>query len=150
MKERNVKVPLGKTELVKASPFFKKKPSLFPNFFLNEVFSNANEKDHYFCPDKIDDSFKNTAPRGALKYRQNTVFRDPYILMRHTLGIIKIPTWKYSMCIQAKFFDISDLCTEKWHQIGLKRGFFSTKVLLVFFCTNELHKTYIMLPFQVQ
>ena len=28
------------------------------------------------------------------------------------------------MCIQARNFDFSDLCTEKWPQIGLKRGFF--------------------------
>ena len=91
-----------------------------------------------------------TAPRGALKYKKNAVFRDPYFLIRQTPGITKIPTWKYSMCIQARNFYISDLCTEKWPQIGLKRGFFSTKVLMVFFCTNELQKTYIMLPFQIQ
>ena len=79
-------------------------------------------------------------PEEDWNTEKNAVFRDPYFLIRHTPGITKIPKLKYSMCIQARNFDISDLCTEKWLQIGLKRGFFSTKVLMVFFCTNELQK----------
>ena len=43
------------------------------------------------------------------------------------------------MCIQTRNFDFSDLvCTEKCPQIGLKRGFFSTEVLMVYFCTYAL------------
>ena len=35
-----------------------------------------------------------------------------------------MPIWKYSMCILARNFDFSNLCTEKCPSFDLKRGTF--------------------------
>ena len=73
-------------------------------------------------------------PEEHWNTEKNAVFQDPYFLIRHTLGITKIPTWKYFMCIQARNFDFSDLCTETCSQNRLKIGFFRTKMLVVLLC----------------
>ena len=64
-------------------------------------------------------------PKKHWYTEKNAVLLDPNFLIRHTPGITKIPIWKYFMCILAKNFDISVLCTEKWHEFDSKRGIFS-------------------------
>ena len=64
-------------------------------------------------------------PEKHWNTEKNAVVWEPYFLIRHTPGIKKIPIWKYFMCILARNFDISDLCTEKWHEFDRKRVFFS-------------------------
>ena len=49
----------------------------------------------------------------------------------HTLAITKITHMKIFHLYPSENF--SDLFTEKWPQIGLKGGHFSTKILIVFF-----------------
>ena len=63
-------------------------------------------------------------PEKHWNTEKNAVVWDPCFLIRHTPGITKIPIWKYFMCILARNFDISDLCTEKWHEFDRKRGIF--------------------------
>ena len=64
-------------------------------------------------------------PEKHWNTEKNAVVWDQYFLIRHTPGITKIPIWKYFMCILARNFDISVLCTEKWHEFDRKRGIFS-------------------------
>ena len=51
-------------------------------------------------------------PRSTEIQKKNALLWDPYFLIRHTPGITKIPIWRYFMCILARNFDISLLCTE--------------------------------------
>ena len=82
-----------------------------------------------FCKTSTTDRslYRTRYPEKHWFTEKNAVFWGPFFLIRHTLGITKIPKWKYSMCIRARNFDFSDLCTEKWPQIALKRGFFEHK-----------------------
>ena len=66
-------------------------------------------------------SCPNGAPRSP-EIQKNAVIWDPYFLIRHTPRITEIPIWKYFMCILARNFDISDLCTEKMTRIWQKKG----------------------------
>ena len=111
--------------IISLSRFFPKKFYVNILFFNFEMFERKSysltEKDFYLDRVICSPLFF-TVPREALKYRKNAVVWDPYFLIRHAAGITKIPIWKYFMRILARNFDISDLCNEKWPQIGLKEA----------------------------
>ena len=52
---------------------------------------------------------------------------DPFLLIRHALGITKMANWKYSMHVLARNFHFSNLCTENYPQIHQKLGKFPLK-----------------------
>ena len=75
-------------------------------------------------------------PKRIEIQKKHAVVCNPYFLIRHTPGITKITKWKYFMFILARNFDISVLCTKKWHEFDRKRGIFS--IWLTFLAVNEL------------
>ena len=101
------------------SRFFEQKPSRTHKFRISSR-SEISEMKTY-CPFFL----SHGTPEKHWNTEKNAVVWDPYFLIRHNPRITKIPIWKYFMCILARNFDISVLCTEKLHEFDRKRGIFS-------------------------
>ena len=86
------------------------------SFWVLQLFSGKLKMLSLFCT---------RHPEEDWNTEKNAMFQDPYFLIRHTLGITKISTWKYSMCIQARNFDIYVLINGP--KLGWKEAFLALK-----------------------